>query len=125
MERFVLDAAHSMWNKEGRFVWTTVDEDHVASEDDEVDDTLLNDDYSRIDVDKWAFHLSEYYSTGRNFRSQPGDQFTPDFHSPTCSSYDRSFWTSSINNLLTLDLSMQPGSDGPALPLRVLGPLKI
>lgn len=74
-EQFVLEAAHSMGNKEGRFVWATTEEDHVEDEDDE----LLMDDYSKIDFDKWAFHLSEYYATGENFGTE--NQQSYDFHS--------------------------------------------
>jgi hypothetical protein len=45
--------------------------DQVEDEDDkEIDTSSLTYDYSRIDVDKWAFHLSEYYSTGNQSNSQ-------------------------------------------------------
>jgi hypothetical protein len=70
-ERFVLESAHSLWNKEGHFVWTTMGKGQVEDEDDkELDTSSLTYDYSRIDVDKWAFHLSEYYSTGNHSSSQ-------------------------------------------------------
>jgi hypothetical protein len=70
-ERFILESAHRLWSKEGHFVWTTISKDQVEDEDDkEIDTSSLTYDYSRIDVDKWAFHLSEYYSTGNHSSSQ-------------------------------------------------------
>jgi hypothetical protein len=70
-ERFVLESAHHLWNKEGHFVWTTISKDQIEDEDDkEIDTSSLTYNYSRIDVDKWAFHLSEYYSTGNHSSSQ-------------------------------------------------------
>lgn len=66
-ERFVLESAHRLWNKEGHFIWTAMSKDQVEDEDDkEIDTSSLTYDYSRIDVDKWAFHLSEYYSTSNH-----------------------------------------------------------
>jgi hypothetical protein len=78
-EQFVLEFAHSMWNKEGHFVWTTREEEHS---DDADDAPVLEDDFSRIDVDKWAFHLSEYYSTGHFNSSQSQHEKTSNDFNP-------------------------------------------
>jgi hypothetical protein len=130
MERFILDAAHSMWNKEGRFVWTPADEEGVAEED----DALLNDDYSRIDFDKWAFHLSEYYSTGEDFGSQHETQNPSDFHStsdfasPSCADTSKARLETGIWSLPVCDIGFPPDINiqflaySPPLPLKVPQP---
>lgn len=68
-EQFVLECAHSMWNKEGCFTWITREEEcGEGLEEEDPEGLFLEDDISRIDVDRWAFHLSEYYSTGNQSR---------------------------------------------------------
>jgi len=85
-ERFILDMAPSMWNKEGRFVWKTDtilqnrEREHTAEEED-VDG--LQDEYLDLNfdlaVDNWPVYLTETYcshgSTG--FNPSPGPNPSP------------------------------------------------
>jgi hypothetical protein len=83
-ERFVLQSAHSVWNKEGHFVWTTETEDEIEDEEEEEqpEDALLNDDYSLDEFDRWKFHISHNYPTGKPSNSQiRHDRFSDNFSS--------------------------------------------
>ncbi len=76
-ERFILESALRLWNKEGYFIWTIMSKDQVEGEDEkQIDPSSLTYDYSRIDADKWAFHLSKYYSTSTHssFQAQQNQQ---------------------------------------------------
>jgi hypothetical protein len=91
MERFILDAAHLMWNKEGCFVWAIIDKDHTAEDPEEQVDSIIDDEYFRTNVDNWAFHLSEYYSTQGYPDSQDPNQFRADFDSSSAFDYPYGF----------------------------------
>jgi hypothetical protein len=81
MERFILDAAESMWNKEGRFIWKTTSAEYDADENDEQQEELPSHyNYLQLDVEKWPVYLTEPYYDGGSNSSQASGPFAGNVH---------------------------------------------
>jgi hypothetical protein len=71
MERFILDAAESMWNKECRFIWTTAIAEYDTDENDEQREELPSN---------WRSLFTCAYYGGDDYSSQASGPFAGDFH---------------------------------------------
>ena len=91
-ETFVLDFAHSLWNKEGKYTWATGGKDSAVEEDDCLaEDSGLDDDFPLTDIEKWPLHLTEYYASQTN----------PPHHDRSASD----FGTTSTPNVVVVDIT--------------------
>jgi hypothetical protein len=78
MEQFVLDAAESMWDKEGHFIWNFNWEAANAEYDTENDDKQQEEpsidyDYLELNVEKWPVCFTEAYYSGDGHGPQKSD----------------------------------------------------
>jgi hypothetical protein len=78
MERFILDAAESMWNKEGHFIWkfnweTANAESDTDDGDKQQEEPSIDHDYLELDVEKWPVYFTEAYYSGDGRGPQESD----------------------------------------------------
>jgi hypothetical protein len=78
MERFILDAADSMWNKEGHFIWNSNWETANAEYDTDNDDKQqeepsIDQDYLELDIEKSPVYFTEAYYRGDGHGPQESD----------------------------------------------------
>jgi hypothetical protein len=65
MERFILDTAELIWDKEGRFIWKTASAEYDTDEDDEQqEEQSSHHNYLQLDIENWPVYLTEPYYSG-------------------------------------------------------------
>jgi hypothetical protein len=78
MEQFILDAAESMWNKEGHFIWNfnweVANAEFDTDNDDKQQEELSIDlNYLELDAEKWPVYFTEAYYSGDGRGPQRSD----------------------------------------------------
>jgi hypothetical protein len=78
MERFILDAADSMWNKEGHFIWNfnwkTANAEYDTDDDDKPQwMPSIDHDHLELEVEKWPVCLTEAHYSGDGRGPQESD----------------------------------------------------